>query len=163
MAKIDPYVQRFPTKVPLLDKNGIMNKEWVDWFNYDNLWKQGVFVKLGGGDDFISDTEEGLISANSKIAKNNAKIDSLEDISFKTEFTTVSTTTKAFTTLICNNSIAINVTLDPDAIENDVVKIKRNDAVVTVLGTIDGQVDMVLNVPKTAPELTFNGTDWSRT
>lgn len=162
MAKVDPYVQRFPTDVPLLNKNGLMNKEWVDWFNYDNLWKQRVFVKLGGGDDFISDTEEGLISANSKIAKNNAKIDSLEDISFKIEFTTVSTTVNAFETLICNNPSSINVLLDLDAIENDVVNIKRNNAEVIVLGTIDDQVDMILNVPKYSTKLAFNGADWNR-
>jgi len=57
LAKVDPYTQRFPTDVPLLGKNGIMNKQWVDWFGYDNLWKQQIFIKLGGGDDPIEDIE----------------------------------------------------------------------------------------------------------
>lgn len=161
MARVDPYVVKLPTQLVDL-KTGEATKEFAEWLTYDNRWKQQVWIKVGGGDDFITDTEEGLTSASSKIARNNAKIDSLEDISFKVEFTTVSTTVNAFETLICNNSSAINVTLDTDAIENDVVNIKRNNAQVTVIGTIDGQVDMVLNVPKYSTKLVFNGTDWSR-
>lgn len=38
-----------------------MSKEWVDWFNYDNLWKQQMWQKLGGGsdpiDDIVTETE----------------------------------------------------------------------------------------------------------
>jgi len=40
--------------------------------------------------------------------------------------------------------------------------IKRTNAEVTVIGTIDGQVDMVLNVPQYSAKLAFNGADWSR-
>lgn len=121
------------------------------------LWK-----RTGGEEDFIDDAGQNITSTGARVSRNAANINSLEKTSFNIVFTTVSTTVSAFETLICNNPSPINVLLDLTAIENDVVNVKRNNAEVTVLGTIDGQVDMVLNVPKYSTKLVFNGTDWNR-
>ncbi len=135
-----------------------------------------------GNDAFdLANLHQMLLTMPSKISNLKKEVEEIEQIlasavsdnsylrqivnnitSFKVKFTTVSTTINAFETLICNNSSSINVTLDLNANVNDVVNIKRNNAEVIVLGTIDGQVDMVLNVPKYSTKLVFNGTDWNR-
>ena len=60
------------------------------------------------------------------------------------------------------NTSSINVTLDPDVLEEDTVHIKRTDAVVEVIGVIDGLADRTINIKLYSLHLVFNGTDWSQ-
>jgi hypothetical protein len=53
------------------------------------------------------------------------------------------------------------VTLNTQAIEGDEVHIKRRDAKITVVGSIDGFDHRVINVKNYSMHLVFDGTDWS--
>lgn len=161
MARVDPYVVKVPVQITD-PKTGNVTKEFADWLKYDNRWKQQLWIKVGGGDDFITDTEEGLTSASSKISRNAAKINALEKIGFDIEIITADFTTNRNQIIICNNTSSINVTLDPDAIEEDSVHIKRTSAVVEVIGTVDGKTNIRINVKFFSVHLVFNGTDWSQ-
>lgn len=155
-------IQVNPPPQPELPEEFAKNKATRLYFKTLTRFFLQLWKRTGAGEDFIDANEQSITSTNSKVNRNAAKINSLEKTTFDIVFTTVSTTVSAFETLICNNPAPINVLLDTTAIENDVLNVKRNNAQVTVLGTIDGQVDMILNVPQYSTKLVFNGTDWSR-
>jgi hypothetical protein len=121
-----------------------------------------LWTRTGGTTDIINETEQVLTGQIARSARNTAKINAIEDTTERVVIVTANYTASPFETIICNNSSAINVTLDTNPIEGDIVHIKRNNAEVTIIGTIDGLSDMVLNVPKYTAKLAFNGTDWSR-
>ena len=53
------------------------------------------------------------------------------------------------------------MTLDPQAIENDEVHIKRRGGSIEVIGSIDGFTNKTINVLNYSMHLIFDGTDWS--
>lgn len=75
--------------------------------------------------------------------------------------TTESLTSGRFQIIICKNITDISIQLDPDAIENDEVHIKRRLGVVNVLGSIDGFTNKTINVLNYSMHLVFDGDDWS--
>jgi len=75
--------------------------------------------------------------------------------------TTISSGVLAFETHICKNTAPITKTLDVNALEGDIVTIKRRGARVTIIGTINGETDLVINRKQSAPKLAFDGIDWS--
>ncbi len=109
----------------------------------------------------IENTEQALTSTSSRVSRNAARINSIELKEFEIVNTTVDVTTKEFQVIICKNAVAINVTLDPKAIRDDEVHIKRRDAEVNVIGPIDGFTEKVINVLNYSMHLIFDGTDWS--
>lgn len=52
MAKVDPYLYRIP-RAFLEHKD----KEVRAWFEYDNRWKNDIWLRTGGGVDKIEDIE----------------------------------------------------------------------------------------------------------
>jgi hypothetical protein len=63
--------------------------------------------------------------------------------------------------LICKNTADIDVILNPNAVEGAHVHIKRRGAGINVIGTIDGLVNMYINVDRYSMHLYFDGEDWS--
>lgn len=151
-----------PTEIGLPQALVDLGFEVVTYFQQQNRYDLQMFTRSGGAADKVDNSAQTLTSTGSRVSLNAAKINALEKVASDIEIITADFTTSRNQIILCNNTSPINVTLDPDAIEEDVVNIKRNDAQVTVFGTIDGQVDMVLNVPKYSTKLVFNGTDWSR-
>lgn len=120
-----------------------------------------LWNRTGGASDSISSTEEGLTSAGSRVAKNAVRIHSLEKIDFDIEITTADFTTSRNQIIICQNTSSINVTLDVNAVAEDNVHIKRTDAVVNVIGSIDGRTKKIINVRYYSMHLVFDGTTWN--
>jgi hypothetical protein len=71
-----------------------------------------------------------------------------------------SLTAKPFETVICTNTSAINITLEINPIKGDIINVKRTDAQVTVIGTIDGVVDKIINVKYWSMKLIYTGSQW---
>jgi hypothetical protein len=109
----------------------------------------------------VEDTQQNVTGTSSRVSRNAARINSIELKEFKIVQAVVDITAAEYQIIICKNVTAINVTLDPQAIENDEVHIKRRNGVVNVIGSIDGFTNKVINVVNYNMHLVFDGTDWS--
>ena len=150
-----PPINKLPEKIK-------KDKELNTFFRHLNHMLLQLWKRTGGGEDLIDSTEQGLTSNSSRVSRNAARIDSLEDTSFTVENIIADFTTSRNQIINCNNTALITVTLDPQALEEDQVHIKRNNVVVDVLGLIDGKQDRRINIKNFSLHLAFNGADWSQ-
>ena len=109
----------------------------------------------------IEDTGTELTSTASRVSRDAAKLASLELKEFEIINTTASITTKRNQIIICKNTVPITITLDPLAIAEDEVHIKRRGAEVEEIGLIDGLTNRTINIPNWSDHLVFDGIDWS--
>lgn len=120
-----------------------------------------LWNRSGGDDDSIEDSEQNITSTSSRVSRNAARINSLEIKNFEIINATADLTTDRNQIVICKNTDEINITLDPEALEEDEVHIKRRDKVVNVIGTIDGVTNKCINIKNYSMHLVFDGSDWS--
>ena len=129
--------------------------------NVDRMMLQ-LWLRTGGSDDLVDDAAQSITSSSSRISRNAAKINALEKVAFDVEIITEDFTTNRNQIIICKNTRLIPVTLDPQAVVEDTVHIKRTDKAVNVVGTIDGFTNKMINVQYFSLHLVFNGLDWSQ-
>jgi len=120
-----------------------------------------LWQRTGGTTDIIEDSQQNITSSSSRVSRNAARINSLELKEFEIVNTTTSVTAEEFQIIICKNVSSIDVTLSPQAVENDEVHIKRRGGPINVIGSIDGFTDKLINVLNYSMHLVFDGTDWS--
>jgi len=120
-----------------------------------------LWNRTGGSTDLIATTEEGLTSAGSRVARNAARLHALEKIDFDIEIIITDFTSSRNQIIICQNAVPITVTLDSNAIEEDEVHIKRTDASITVIGSIDGKTQKIINIKYYSMHLVFDGISWN--
>ena len=60
-----------------------------------------------------------------------------------------------------SSRVPISITLDPQAVEDDEVHIKRRGVSIEVIGSIDGFTNKTINLLNYSMHLIFDGTDWS--
>ncbi len=120
-----------------------------------------LYNRVGGTTDIVEDSQQNITSSSSRVSRNAARINSLELKEFEIVSTTTDLIAKEFQIIICKNTIPINITLDPQAIENDEVHIKRRGKRINVIGSIDGFTNKTINVLNYSMHLVFDGTDWS--
>ena len=109
----------------------------------------------------VQDTSDSLVSTSSRVSRDASKINALELKEFEIVNVTGDITTKRNQILICKNLAAINITLDPQAVEGDELHIKRRGEEITEIGTIDGLTNRTINVLQWSDHLVFDGIDWS--
>ena len=133
--------------------------ERVFWKNMQDflfrLWK-----RTGGAEDFSENAENLLVDVDTKSSRNAALIDYIINRE-KIVITDASITAKPFDTVVCTNTASINVTLEPNPKTGDIINVKRTDAEVVVIGTIDGVVDKIINVQYWSMKLVYSGSEWS--
>lgn len=117
--------------------------------------------RTGGNNDDVEDSKQNITSSSSRVSRNAARINSIELKQFEIIKTTESLTAEEFQIIICKNTLPIVVTLDPQAVEDDEVHIKRRGESIEVVGSIDGFTNKVINVLNYSMHLIFDGTDWS--
>ena len=137
------------------------DKPTRDYFEQTNIILFQLWQRTGGDTDSINNSQQDISSTSSRVSRNAARINSVELKEFEIINTTVGLTTEEFQIIICKNTTEINITLDPQAIENDEVHIKRRDGVVNVIGSIDGFTNKTINILNYSMHLVFDGTDWS--
>ena len=120
-----------------------------------------LFQRTGGAVDIIENSQNNITSSSSRVSRNAARLNSLELKEFEIVSTTIDLTTEEFQIIICKNVAPITITLDPQAIENDEVHIKRRGGSITVSGSIDGFTNKIINVLNYSMHLVFDGVDWS--
>jgi hypothetical protein len=137
------------------------DKQTRDYFEQTNIILFQLWQRTGGTTDSIDNSQQDINSTSSRVSRNAARINSVELKEFEIVNTTVGLTAEEFQIIICKNTAEINITLDPQAIENDEVHIKRRDGVVNVIGSIDGFTNKTINILNYSMHLVFDGTDWS--
>jgi hypothetical protein len=136
------------------DKNGNPTTRFINWIEL-------VTGQTNSSSIVIENTEQTLTSTGSRVNRNAARINSIELKEFEIVNTTESVTTEEFQVIICKNTSPITVTLDPNAIKDDEVHIKRRGESIEVIGLIDGLANKIINVLNYSMHLIFDGTDWS--
>ena len=124
-------------------------------------WVELVTGQTNTSSITIENTEQALTSTSSRVSRNAARINSIELKEFEIVNTTTDLTTEEYQIVICKNVSPINITLDPDAIKDDEVHIKRRGEEITVIGSIDGFTNKTINILNYSMHLVFDGTDWS--
>lgn len=153
-VKVNPPPQLRTPKVMLSDP------EWLAYERQRDTILFQLWQRVGGGTDLIEDSQQNITSSSSRVSRNAARINSIELKQFEIIKTTESLTTEEFQIIICKNPLPIIVTLDPQAVEDDEVHVKRDDGDVMLLGLIDGVLDYI--IPENwSLHLVFNGIDWS--
>jgi hypothetical protein len=125
------------------------------------IWIEQVTGQTNTSSINIENSERAITSTGSRVSRNAARINSIELKEFEIVTTTNSLTTSEYQIIICKNSQEINVTLDPNALKDDEVHIKRRGAAVNVVGLIDGFTNKKINVKNYSMHLVFDGADWN--
>lgn len=120
-----------------------------------------LWTRTGGEEDLIESGEQTQTATSSRVSRNAAKINALELKEFEVINTTSNLTTEPNQIIICRNTTPITITLDSQAVIEDEVHIKRRDATISVVGSIDGFANRTINVKNYSMHLVFDGTDWS--
>ena len=154
MAKINPPPQLAIPQVILKDP------QWAAYEKQRDVILFQLWTRVGGPVDFVEDSQQNITSSSSRVSRNAARINSLELKAFELVNVTDDFTTDRNQILDCTNTSAINVTLDPQAIEGDEVHVKRRGEEILIVGSIDESADLIINVPLYSVHLIFNGTTW---
>jgi len=120
-----------------------------------------LYNRSGGNTDLVEEGGQLQTASGSRVSRNAAKINALELKEFEVITTTADLTTNLNQIIICKNTVSINITLNDQAVEGDEVHIKRRDAIIEVIGSIDGLTNKTINVLNYSMHLVFDGTDWS--
>jgi hypothetical protein len=136
------------------DENGDPTHRFIRWI-------ESVTGQTNSTSIIVETTEQELTSTGSRVSRNATRINSIELKEFEIIKTTVGVTTAAFQVIICKNTSAITIPLDPQAVEDDEVHIKRRGESIEVIGSIDGLTNKTINILNYSMHLIFDGTDWS--
>ena len=129
--------------------------EWPDLLVKDY---QGILQDTAFLADETDKVEASLIE---RVDALEVRVGVLEYKTFTIVQTEESIAALGFQIIICKNSTSINITLDPEALLDDEVHIKRRGGVVNVIGTIDGFTNKRINVKYYSMHLVYDGTDWN--
>lgn len=120
-----------------------------------------LWNRTGGDNDSVDDGQQEQTASSSRVSRNAAQIGALELKEFEVINTTVDLTTSLNQIIICRNTLPIEITLNTQAIEGDEIHIKRRNASIDVIGSIDGFTNKTINVLNYSMHLVFDGIDWS--
>jgi len=134
--------------------NGDPTHRFMDWIEL-------VTGQTNTSSTDIENTQQDVIASSSRVSRNAARINSIELKEFEIVNTAIGVTAEEFQVIICKNTTPITVTLDPSAIKDDEVHIKRRGASIKVIGSIDGFTNKTINVLNYSMHLIFDGVDWS--
>ncbi len=139
----------------------LKDPQWLAYERQRDIILFQMWQRMGGTTDIIEESQQDITGSSSRVSRNAARINSLELKEFEIVNTTVGLTAEEFQIIICKNTVSIDITLDPQAIENDEVHIKRRGSSINVIGSIDGFTNKTINVLNYSMHLVFDGTDWS--
>ena len=114
---------------------------------------------------FLADSEDALeirIEQNeTDIEDLQGRVEVLESKVFRTVSTVDSLTALSFQVILCNNSIPIEIVLNPDAVKDDMIHVMRKNDEVEVIGLVNGLIDRTINVLNYSELYIYDGEEWS--
>jgi hypothetical protein len=137
------------------------DREWRDYERDRDTILFQLWQRTGGNTDEVEESKNNITSSSSRVSRNAARINSLELRQFEIVNAISDLTTRDYQVVICKNTVPISITLDPQAVEDDEVHIKRRGVSVEVIGSIDGFTNKTINLLNYSMHLIFDGTDWS--
>jgi|TARA_R110000822_G_scaffold255322_1_gene381474 hypothetical protein len=137
------------------------DREWRDYERDRDTILFQLWQRTGGNTDEVEESKNNITSSSSRVSRNAARINSLELRQFEIVNTISDLTTRDYQVVICKNTVPISITLDPQAVEDDEVHIKRRGVSIEVIGSIDGFTNKTINLLNYSMHLIFDGTDWS--
>ena len=137
------------------------DREWRDYERDRDTILFQLWQRTGGNTDEVEESKNNITSSSSRVSRNAARINSLELRQFEIVNTISDLTTRDYQVIICKNTVPISITLDPQAVEDDEVHIKRRGVSIEVIGSIDGFTNKTINLLNYSMHLIFDGTDWS--
>lgn len=155
MAQVNPPPQ---LNIP---PNLLKDRQTRDYLRQIETILFQLYNRTGGNTDIVEDSQQNITSTSSRVSRNAARINSLELKEFEILTTTGDLTTDRNQIILCKNIAPITITLDPQAVSEDEVHIKRRGEEVAVIGLIDGSNDQIINVLNWSSHYVFDGTDWS--
>lgn len=150
-----------PSPQPKLPKAIREDPQALAYFNQLEIIIRQLRERTGGDIDTVENAAQNITALNSRVSRNLAKINAIEEIRLTTRIVSSNATAKAFEVLICENSTDAVITLDSNALLDDVVHIKRTSGEVRVNGDIDGESFKIINIPNYSMHLIFNGVEWN--
>ena len=142
-----------------------MNPNWVDLMVKDY---QGIIEDFSFTSDEIDalelrviDNEDDILALQISVADLQERVTELEYRVFNTVTITDDYTAEEFQMVICRNTTPKTVTLKASPLIDDEIHIKRRGEEITVVGLIDGDNDLIINILNYSLHLVFNGIDWS--
>jgi len=168
-VKVDRYLKQLPER--FFDERGQLTQEGEEWFEYDNRWKQAVWSKLGGTDDFVVELQNGELyepgiqtsnaddlieelEVEAEMAGQTVQVRDLEIIELAAAQTAITTTGDQL--VICNNTAAGTVTLNSLPDDGEEAVIARRNAGVTMIGVINGKTNPTLAMKLDTAHLKFS-------
>jgi hypothetical protein len=148
----------------------IVPRRREDVFNADGSlthrfirWMESLNSQTNTLSEETESNEQVLTSTGSRVSRNAARIDGLEFIRFRVVEITADYTAAPFEIVICNNVVPITITLEPNAVIEDQIHVKRKQtaAEVTVSGAIDGEIERTINVQNWSDFYVFGETEWA--
>ena len=185
---VDPFLHPIPTELR-------QNRETEAFFEYFVRWAHDIWRRTGGGDDAVAESqigelyepgiqtsnadeliEELEVSAESQVVHDLLeRVEDLENLNLVSSILemfdievvgiTGDFTTTGTQIIICNNTTANTVSLNPNPGDGEMLHIKRRDAGVTVDGN-GNNIDAALTLfiaGKNSPNLiyTLDAGEWS--
>lgn len=132
--------------------------QWPDLLIKDY---SGILQDFGFTSDELDAIDVRVTINELNIAILDARVDVLEFKAFEKVSTTVDLTTNGYQIIICKNTLPITITLELAPQDDTEVHIKRRGGKIKVIGTINGLVDRVINIPEWSDHLIYDGIDWS--
>ena len=125
--------------------------------DYQGIFQDFVFTatEIDSIDVRVTKNEEDIVEVKKDILDLQSRI-------LRTIKTTSNYIAKSFEVVLCDNSSAIEVTLNPDAVKDDMIHVMRRNEEVTTIGLIDGDdTGRIINVKYWSELYIFDGTEWS--
>ncbi|MEE8289575.1 MAG: hypothetical protein V3R25_09200 [Nitrosomonadaceae bacterium] len=163
MAKVDPYVQRIPRKFledpelrPWFEYlNRFLHDLWqrsgggddaIDALEVGELYEPGI--QTNNSDELIDELETSqemalILDLNERVEELENDVHIIPATEFTREIVVLGAAVTVFTstgtqTIICNNTGTLTLTLNLTPDDGEDLNIKRRDAAVSVVGSIDG-------------------------
>ena len=159
LSELIALVNQLIAEVGVLTLEVDNNRNLID-ANTQSIIDNSLAIADNAGEININ---SGNITTNTNnISTNTGDITALKGKELTIKRVSVDYIAEPYQVIICDNTPPIAITLNTSPVINELVHIKRTDGVVNIIGTIDGLVDLTLNVIGYSVLLIFNGTDWSQ-
>ncbi len=181
MASVDPFVIQWP-------RQWMEDDEIRPVIEYLNRFLHDLFIRTGGGDDSVSDSDSDIFDPGIQLVDGEG-LEDIDDIGLEPSLSfdpddidlpeldypsskdqvevigiTANYTTTGDQIVVCSNTAAITVTLNANPDDGEQVHIKRQGtALVTVSGAIDGDTSKDITFRYDSPHLVFtiDAGEWS--
>lgn len=149
--RVDPFLIPVP-------KHFLINKEDRAYFEYLNRFLHDLWVRTGGGNDAVDDSQISEVFGGPAVS-----IKDLEIIALVSGSTNIISTGDQF--IVCNNTAAGTITLNLTPEDGEDVFVARKNGSITVNGKINGNTAFKINGKRSSIHFKYTiiADEWTAT